>query len=47
MILRVITPFNGYQVGDEITDEKAVADILASEQAANVVKVAAPAAKSK
>ena len=45
MILRVISPFNGYQVGDEITDEAAIADILKSEQQVHVVKVAAPAAK--
>ncbi|WP_172966078.1 hypothetical protein [Cupriavidus pauculus] len=46
MILRVISPFNGYQVGDEITDEKAIAAILDSEQQVHVVKVAAPAAKA-
>ncbi|WP_198173295.1 hypothetical protein [Cupriavidus sp. USMAA2-4] len=47
MILRVISPFNGYQVGDEITDAKEVDAVLASEQSANVVKVAAPAAPAK
>lgn len=46
MILRVISPFNGYQVGDEITDPKAVAAVLASEQSNNVVKVAAPPAET-
>lgn len=47
MILRVISPFNGYQIGDEITDVQQVAAILASEQSNNVVKVAAPPAESK
>ncbi|WP_183031741.1 hypothetical protein [Cupriavidus sp. UME77] len=47
MILRVISPFNGYQIGDEITDAQEVAAILASEQSNNVVKVAAPPVKSK
>ena len=45
MILRVISPFNGYQVGDEITDEKTIAAILESEQQVHVVKVAAAAGK--
>lgn len=44
MHLRVISPFNGHKVGDLITDSKQVAAILASEQANNVVKVAAPSA---
>ncbi len=47
MILRVISPFNGYQVGDEITDAKEVETVLASEQSVHVVKVAAPAAPAK
>lgn len=45
MILRVISPFNGYQVGDEIADEKTIAAILDSEQQVHVVKVAEPAVK--
>lgn len=40
MKLIVTTPFAGHQVGDEITDEKEVAAVLASEQAAYVTQVA-------
>jgi hypothetical protein len=40
MKLIVTTPFGGHQVGDEITDEKEVAAVLACEQAAYVTKVA-------
>lgn len=48
MKLVVTTPFGGHQVGDEITDDKAIAAVLESEQAAFVTQVAAdPPPKSK
>ena len=39
MKLRVIQPFNGYGVGDEIANQKEIAAILNSEQAGYVVQV--------
>lgn len=41
MKLIVTTRFADHQIGDEITDEKEVAAVLASEQAAYVTQVAA------
>lgn len=38
--LVVTNPFGGHEVGDEITDEKLVNDILANEHAHHVVQVA-------
>lgn len=42
--LVVRTPFDGHVVGELITDPKKVADILLSEAASFVTKIAAPAA---
>jgi hypothetical protein len=39
MKLIVKTPFGSHQVGDEITDEKEVAAVLASDQASFVTQV--------
>lgn len=48
MKLIVNTPFAGYQVGDVITDDKEVARVLASDQAAYVTQATAdPPPKSK
>ncbi len=40
MKLKLIQPFGGYAIGDEITDEDEIKRILDSEQAHYVVKVA-------
>lgn len=42
MNLVVTHAFGDYKVGDQITDEKIVAEILAGEQAQFVVKTEAP-----
>lgn len=42
LALIVREPFGGYNRGDEITDSAAVARIVASEDAANVIKTAVP-----
>ncbi|WP_287496908.1 hypothetical protein [Pandoraea sp. CB10b_02] len=39
MKLKVIQPFGGYAVGDEITDEAEIKRVLDSEQAHYAVKV--------
>lgn len=39
MKLKVIQPFGGHDVGDEITDEDEIKRVLDSEQAHYVVKV--------
>lgn len=39
MKLRVIQPFNGYQVGQEISDPKDIQVVLNSDQVNYVVKV--------
>lgn len=45
--LTVIEPFGDYVRGSRITDDKEVKKVLGSENAARVVKVAAPPEKSK
>lgn len=40
--LVVTAPFAGHEKGEEITDSKAVAEILDGENSGNVVKVQAP-----
>lgn len=50
IVLTVSNPFGSYRRGDRIVDPKAVKDVLASEHAADVVKVSQPddpAPKSK
>lgn len=47
MKLRVIQPFNGYSIGDEIADQKEIDAILVSDQANYVVKVAGIAIQTK
>jgi hypothetical protein len=42
--LVVIHPFGDYSRGDEISDDKTIADVLSGENAGSVNKVAAPAA---
>jgi len=44
--LVVTAPFADYKAGDEITDSKAVQDVLDSENAGNAVKVQAPDAQA-
>ncbi|EJN07790.1 hypothetical protein [Herbaspirillum sp. YR522] len=46
MNLVVTHAFGDYQVGNQISDEQTVAEILASEQAQFVVKVASSAPES-
>jgi hypothetical protein len=45
MHLVVVKPFAGFNRGDTITDEVRIAQILRSEQATHVVRVAAPVSK--
>jgi len=47
MKLRVIQPFGGHAVGDEITGQEAISAVLKSAQAAYVVKVAGASAADK
>jgi hypothetical protein len=47
MKLIVTNAFADYAKGDEITDAKAIAAILASDNAGNVVKVAVPEKPAK
>jgi hypothetical protein len=47
MKLRVIQPFGGYSVGDEIVSQKEIDAILASDQASYVVQVAGNNAPAK
>lgn len=42
IVLTVSNPFGSYRRGDRITDPAAVKEILASEHAADVVKVSQP-----
>lgn len=42
LILTVIEPFNGYQKGDQIADQKLITVILESENAGHVIKTNAP-----
>ena len=42
IVLTVSNPFGGYRRGERITDPKAVEKVLASEHAADVVKVSQP-----
>lgn len=46
MALTVTQPFADHAVGDVITHDKDIADILASEQAAFVVQIPAPPVKA-
>ena len=47
MNLIVLQAFGAYSKGDRIADEKAIAEILASENAAHVTPVPAPAEPPK
>ena len=40
--LAVVRPFGAYRVGDLVTDPAEVARLLASEQAASVVRIQSP-----
>lgn len=42
VVLVVTNPFGDYARGAQITEAKAISDVLASDFAANVVKVEAP-----
>jgi len=46
IVLTVINPFGDYQKGDQITDQKAIDAILASENQGHVVKTNAPDPKA-